>query len=90
MNAPAHRIAKQRFGKSLPALSLLARNTTLILVKNHFISNGPSSLDPVIIEVAGIHFKPTKKLPEARSVPITTTHTLHVLYNNTDLPMNDY
>lgn len=63
MNAPSRRIPKQCFGESLPALSFLARNTTLILVNNHFTSNGPRPLVPGVIEVAGIHFKPTKKLP---------------------------
>ena len=90
MNAPAHRIAKQRFGESLPVLSLLARNTTLILVNNHIISNGPRPLVPEVTQVAGIHFKPTMKLPEVRRVPIITPQILYVLYNDTDLPMNDY
>ena len=63
MNAPERRIAKQRFGESLPALCLLARNTALMLVNNHFISNGPSPLVLGVNLVARIHFKPTKKLP---------------------------
>lgn len=63
MNAPECRIAKQRFGESLPALPLLAGNTTLMLVNNHFISNGPSPLVPGVTVVPRTHFKPTKKLP---------------------------
>lgn len=63
MKAPERRTAKQRFGESLPALSLLARNTTLMLVNNHFISNGPSPLVPGVTAVARINFKQTNKLP---------------------------
>jgi glucuronosyltransferase len=72
MDAPAHRIARQHFGQSLPALSLLARNTSLIFVNNHFSLNAPRPLVPGVIEVAGIHIKPIKKLPEVRGVPIIT------------------
>ena len=79
MNAPAHRITKQRLCESLPVLSLFVRNTTLILVNNHFISNDPSPLVPGVIEMAGIHFRPTKKLPEIRRVPIITPQILFVL-----------
>jgi glucuronosyltransferase len=66
MDAPAHKIGKQHFGESLPALSVLARNTSLILVNNHFTLNRPRPLVPGIVEVAGIHIKPANKLPEVR------------------------
>ena len=67
MDAPAHRIAKQHFGESLPALSQLARNTSLIFVNNHFSFNRPRPLVPGVIEVAGIHIKPAKPLPKVSS-----------------------
>ena len=63
-DAPAHRIAKRHFGESLPALSDLARNTSLIFVNNHFSLNRPRPLVPGVIEVAGIHIKPPKPLPK--------------------------
>jgi glucuronosyltransferase len=63
-DAPAHRIAKRHFGESLPALSDLARNTSLIFVNNHFSLNGPRPLVPGVIEVAGIHIQPPKPLPK--------------------------
>ena len=64
MDAPAYRIAKRHFGESLPALSDLARNTSLIFVNNHFSLNRPRPLVPGVIEVAGIHIKPPKPLPK--------------------------
>lgn len=67
MDAPAHRIAKRHFGESLPALSELARNTSLIFVNSHFSLNGPRPLVPGVIEVAGIHIKPPKPLPKVSS-----------------------
>jgi glucuronosyltransferase len=57
-----HKIAMKHFGESLPALSVLARNTSLILVNNHFSLNRPRPLVPGIVEVAGIHIKPPKAL----------------------------
>jgi glucuronosyltransferase len=68
MDAPAHKLARQHFGESLPALSHLARNTSLIFVNNHFSLNRPRPLVPGIIEVAGIHMKPAKALPKVRSL----------------------
>jgi glucuronosyltransferase len=70
MDAPAYKIAKKHFGESLPAMSLLARNTSLILVNNHFSLNRPRPLVPGVVEVAGIHIKPAKKLPEVRHISI--------------------
>jgi glucuronosyltransferase len=89
MDAPAHRITKQHFGESLPYLSLLARNTSLIFVNNHFSLNGPRPLVPGVIEVAGIHIKPTEKLPEVRRVPITNPQ-ISLKLNNIDLPTNNH
>lgn len=67
MDAPAYRIAQRHFGESLPALSQLARNTSLIFVNNHFSLNRPRPLVPGVIEVAGIHIKPAKPLPMVSS-----------------------
>jgi glucuronosyltransferase len=68
MDAPAHELAKQHFGESLPPLSHLARNTSLIFVNNHFSLNRPRPLVPGVIEVAGIHIKPAKALPKVKSL----------------------
>ncbi|KAJ9574468.1 hypothetical protein L9F63_008356, partial [Diploptera punctata] len=61
---PGHKIARKHFGDSLPAFSELARNTSLIFVNTHFSLNAPRPLVPGVVEVAGIHVKPPKKLPE--------------------------
>lgn len=66
MDAPAHKLARQHFGESLPPLSQLARNTSLIFVNNHFSVNRPRPLVPGVVEVAGIHIKPAKTLPKVR------------------------
>lgn len=66
MEAQAHKLARQHFGESLPPIPQLARNTSLILVNRHLSLNGPRPLVPGVIEVAGIHIKPAKKLPEVR------------------------
>ncbi|XP_033606930.1 UDP-glucuronosyltransferase 3A1-like [Cryptotermes secundus] len=75
MEARANKFARKHFGESLPALSQLARNTSLIFVNRHFSLNGPRPLVPGVIEVAGIHMKPVKKLPEVRLFS-------HLLYRN--------
>lgn len=67
LDAPAYLIAKQHFGESLPPLSHLARNTSLIFVNNHFSLNRPRPLVPGVVEVAGIHIKPANVLPKVSS-----------------------
>jgi len=90
MNAPAHKsqnnVSVNRYQSCLSSLE----TQLFILVNIHIISNGPRPLAPEVTQVAGIHFKPTMKLPEVRRVPIITPQILYVLYNGTDLPMNDY
>jgi glucuronosyltransferase len=67
MDAPAHKIVRKHLGESLPALSVLARNTSLIFVNNHFSLNRPRPLVPGVVEVAGIHIKQAKTLSKVSS-----------------------
>lgn len=55
---PAYELAKKYFGQSLPPLSEIAKNTSLLLVNSHFSLNQPRPLVPNIVEVGGIHVKP--------------------------------
>ncbi|XP_069681762.1 UDP-glycosyltransferase UGT5-like isoform X5 [Periplaneta americana] len=64
MDAPGYEVAKEFFGDELPLLSELARNTSLIFINSHFSFTRPVPLVPGAVEVAGIHLRPTKKLPK--------------------------
>ena len=64
MNIRAHKVASKYFDDSLPPLSELARNTSLVFSNNHFSVNGPRPHVPGVIEIGGIHIKPAKKLPK--------------------------
>ncbi|PSN46983.1 hypothetical protein C0J52_17345 [Blattella germanica] len=57
---PTHQIASQHFS-DLPPLSEIARTTSLIFVNSHFSINHPR---PGFIEVAGLHIKDSKPLPQ--------------------------
>ncbi|XP_021934412.1 UDP-glucuronosyltransferase 2B20-like [Zootermopsis nevadensis] len=48
----------------IPPLSELVRNTSLLLVNNHFSLNYPRPLMPNLIEVGGMHVQPPKELPQ--------------------------
>ncbi|XP_069682314.1 UDP-glycosyltransferase UGT5-like [Periplaneta americana] len=62
---PANEIARKHFGDSLPPLSEIAKNTSLLLYNAHFSLNFPRPLMPSIVEVGGIHVQPpTNKLPK--------------------------
>jgi glucuronosyltransferase len=56
----------KHIGNDVPPLSVIARNTSLLLVNTHFSLNRPRPLVPGIVEVGGLHLKPPKKLPKVR------------------------
>ncbi|XP_049766879.1 UDP-glucosyltransferase 2-like [Schistocerca cancellata] len=49
---------------SMPPLADLERNTSLLLLNSHFSFDYPRPLVPNAVEVAGMHIKPPKKLPQ--------------------------
>lgn len=55
---PANEIARKHFGDSIPPLSEIAKNTSLLLYNAHFSLNQPRPLMPAIVEVGGIHLQP--------------------------------
>jgi hypothetical protein len=59
----------------IPPLSELVRNTSLLLLNNHFSLNYPKPLVPNMIEVGGMHVEPPKKLPEVRPVTVSAELT---------------
>lgn len=64
---PSYELAKKYFGQSLPPLSEIAKNTSLLLVNTHFTLNQPRPLVPNVVEVGGIHLKPPEnKLSKVR------------------------
>ncbi|XP_017001726.3 UDP-glycosyltransferase UGT5 isoform X1 [Drosophila takahashii] len=59
----ANALIRQRFGPGLPSTEDMVRNTSLMLVNQHFSLSGPKPLPPNIIEVGGVHISPPKPLP---------------------------
>jgi hypothetical protein len=52
---------------SLPPLSELVRNTSLLLLNNHFSLNYPKPMMPNLVEVGGMHVQPPKALPQVQA-----------------------
>jgi glucuronosyltransferase len=59
----------------IPPLSEIVRNTSLLLLNNHFSLNYPKPLVPNMIEVGGMHVQPPMKLPEVRPVIVSAELT---------------
>jgi glucuronosyltransferase len=80
---PAYELAKKYFGQSLPPLSDIARNTSLLLVNSHFSVNQPRPLVPNIVEVGGIHLTPPEgKLPKVRQLKYLNYCQLQRIHNH--------
>ncbi|XP_046998555.1 UDP-glycosyltransferase UGT5-like [Schistocerca americana] len=61
---PSELVAWYHFGFSIPRLSSIAYNTSLLLINTHPVINSPRPYVPSIIEVGGIHLPKVKKLPQ--------------------------
>ncbi|XP_066998498.2 UDP-glycosyltransferase UGT5 [Anabrus simplex] len=59
-----NQIARNFFGKDLPPVWDLVKNTSLILVNSHFSINQPRPLVPAFVEVGGLHIEEPKPLPK--------------------------
>ncbi|XP_034472230.1 uncharacterized protein LOC117779980 [Drosophila innubila] len=57
-------LLRQRFGPGIPSTSELVKNTSLILINQHFSLSGPKPLPPNVIEVGGAHIKKANPLDD--------------------------
>ncbi|KAJ9574469.1 hypothetical protein L9F63_008357, partial [Diploptera punctata] len=64
---PSQRIVNKFFGESLPPLSELANNASLMLLNTHLTITKPRPFVPAIVEVAGIHIGEPQELPQVSS-----------------------
>ena len=65
---PTYKIASDNLGENLPPLSEIAKTTSLIFVNSHYSINQPRPKVPSFIEVAGLHIKEAKQLPEVNLI----------------------
>ncbi|XP_053696923.1 UDP-glycosyltransferase UGT5-like [Sabethes cyaneus] len=59
-----NRLLAARFGEGLPSVRQIAKNTSLLLVNQHYTLSGARPLVPAVVEVGGVHIRPKKPLPE--------------------------
>ncbi|EDW76574.1 uncharacterized protein Dwil_GK14593 [Drosophila willistoni] len=59
----ADALVRQKFGPQMPSVGEMVKNTSLMLINQHFSLSGPKPLPPNVIEVGGVHIKPAKALP---------------------------
>lgn len=61
---PAEEMIQKYFGKSLPPLWELQKQTSLIFVNSHYSLNIPRPTVPAFVEVGGLHIQLGRKLPK--------------------------
>ncbi|XP_055551136.1 UDP-glycosyltransferase UGT5-like [Wyeomyia smithii] len=59
-----NRLLTARFGDGIPDVSEIAKNTSLLLVNQHYTLSGARPLVPAVVEVGGVHIRPPKPLPK--------------------------
>nr|XP_018904599.1 PREDICTED: UDP-glucuronosyltransferase 2B15-like [Bemisia tabaci]XP_018904600.1 PREDICTED: UDP-glucuronosyltransferase 2B15-like [Bemisia tabaci] len=60
----AQKIASEFFGPSMPPLTELVKNTSLLLLNSHPSITAARALPPGAVQVAGLNLKAPKKLPQ--------------------------
>ncbi|XP_058820277.1 UDP-glycosyltransferase UGT5-like [Topomyia yanbarensis] len=58
-----NRLLAAKFGQGIPDVRDIARNTSLILVNQHYTLSGARPLVPAVVEVGGVHIKAQQPLP---------------------------
>ncbi|XP_062548927.1 UDP-glycosyltransferase UGT5-like isoform X2 [Armigeres subalbatus] len=58
-----NRLLAIKFGAGIPAVRDIARNTSLILVNQHYTLSGARPLVPAVVEIGGVHIQNQKRLP---------------------------
>lgn len=56
-------LIRKKFGDGIPSVAEIAKNTSLILVNQHYSYSLPKQLPPSVIEVGGVHIKDEQPLP---------------------------
>ncbi|SPP79042.1 UDP-glucuronosyltransferase 1-3 [Drosophila guanche] len=57
-------LISQRFGFGLPSVNEIVKNTSLMLINQHYALTGISPYAPNVVEVGGLQIGPQKPLPE--------------------------
>ncbi|XP_065075736.1 UDP-glycosyltransferase UGT5-like [Ochlerotatus camptorhynchus] len=58
-----NRLLAAKFGDGIPDVRDIARNTSLVLVNQHYTLSGARPLVPAVVEVGGVHIRNLKPLP---------------------------
>ncbi|KAL0278210.1 UNVERIFIED_CONTAM: hypothetical protein PYX00_000095 [Menopon gallinae] len=60
---PSDAVAKKYLGRSVPDLSDLVKNSSLLFINSHFSMIGSRPFSPNVVEVGGLHISDPKPLP---------------------------
>lgn len=64
-----NRLLRKKFGDGVPDVRDIAKNTSLLLVNQHYTLSGARPLVPAVVEIGGVHIGPQKPLAaELKSV----------------------
>lgn len=61
----ADALLRQKFGSGIPSTGELVKNTSLMLINQHFSLSGAKPLPPNVLEVGGLHLRAAKPLDDA-------------------------
>lgn len=58
------KLIRNKFGDGIPSVGEIAKNTSLILVNQHYSYSLPKQLPPQVIEIGGVHIRDEQPLPK--------------------------
>lgn len=57
-------LIRERFGPGLPPINEIVKNTSLMLINQHYSLSGSTPYTANVVEVGGLHVGPAKPLPK--------------------------
>lgn len=57
-------LLRRKFGETIPSVTELSKQISLMFVNTHYSLSGPKPLPPTVVELGGVHIKEPKAIDE--------------------------
>lgn len=64
MDSSDDALLRRKFGETIPSVTELSKQMSMMFVNTHYSLSGPSPLPPTVVELGGVHIKEQKAIDE--------------------------
>lgn len=70
-------LLRRKFGETIPSVTELSKQISLMFVNTHYSLSGPKPLPPTVVELGGVHIKEPKAIDEVSGNSQVITLHIH-------------